>query len=47
MADGVRKAFVKLFESEGKMKEKEAQQLFNDLLNDGRYHEDVFGIVHK
>ena len=34
-------------ESEAKMKEKEAQQFFDVLLNQGRYHEDVFGVVHK
>jgi sulfite reductase alpha subunit-like flavoprotein len=47
MADGVRKAVVKLFEIEGNMREKEAQEFVNELLVYDRYHEDVFGIVHK
>ena len=46
MADGVKKAFIRMFESEGKMNGSEAQNYITLLHNEGRYHEDVFGIKH-
>jgi sulfite reductase alpha subunit-like flavoprotein len=44
MADGVKKSFLKIFESESHMSEDDAQRFFLKLTNEGRYHEDVFGI---
>ena len=46
MADGVKKAFSRMFESEGKMSGTEAQNYISSLHNEGRYHEDVFGLMH-
>lgn len=46
MADGVRKTFIKVMESEAKMKENDAQYVVEDLVNQNRYHEDVFGAIH-
>ncbi|CAG2104321.1 unnamed protein product [Medioppia subpectinata] len=47
MADGVKKSFGKVFENAGKMNETEAQELLTQVINDGRYHEDVFGLLHR
>ena len=44
MADGVKKSFLKMFESEANMNDNEAHKFLTNLTNDGRYHEDVFGI---
>jgi sulfite reductase alpha subunit-like flavoprotein len=47
MADGVRKSLVKVFASEGQLDDIEAQNSVDDLLNQNRYHEDVFGDIHS
>lgn len=44
MADGVKKSFLKMFESEVQMNEDEAQKFMDNMINEGRYHEDVFGL---
>jgi sulfite reductase alpha subunit-like flavoprotein len=46
MADGVRKSLIKMYESEANMDELKAQDAFDDLRDDGRYHEDIYGILH-
>ncbi|KAI1285722.1 Nitric oxide synthase, inducible [Halotydeus destructor] len=47
MADGVRKSLLKVFTTEGGSDEAEAQNAVDDLLNQNRYHEDVFGAIHS
>lgn len=47
MADGVRTAVKLAIELEGGMAHKEAENIFQKLQGEGRYHEDVFGILHR
>lgn len=46
MAQGVRSSFMRVFESEGRMDKTSAQDAIDDLRDEQRYHEDVFGILH-
>lgn len=47
MADGVRKSFLQVYASEGSSNETEAQTAIDNLFNQNRYHEDVFGAIHS
>ena len=47
MADGVRRSLLKMYESEGRLTELEAQDAFDDLRDEARYHEDIYGILHS
>lgn len=47
MAEGVRKALEKVYVSEASYSETEAQNAIDDLFNQNRYHEDVFGAFHS
>ncbi|RWS11815.1 nitric oxide synthase: inducible-like protein [Dinothrombium tinctorium] len=47
MADGVKKSIVRVIETEGKMSETNAQEELEKLINERRYHEDVFGAIHR
>ena len=47
MADGVRKALVKMFELEGQNKSIKGEDALEDLKDDGRYHEDIYGILRS
>lgn len=47
MADGVRKSLLKVYANEANCDETEAQNAVDDLLNQSRYHEDVFGAIHS
>lgn len=47
MADGVRQAFVNIYTCETSYDESEAQNAVDDLFNQCRYHEDVFGAMHS
>lgn len=47
MADGVRKSLLKVYTSEASYDESDAQNAIDDLFNESRYHEDVFGAVHS
>jgi sulfite reductase alpha subunit-like flavoprotein len=46
MADGVRKAVKRVIEHESHVTPEEADATVDRLLNEGRYHEDVFGAIH-
>lgn len=47
MADGVRKSLIRMFQDEGKdIDDIKAQDAFDDLRDEGRYHEDIYGIHH-
>lgn len=46
MADGVRKSLLNVYTSETSCDQTEAQNAIDDLLNESRYHEDVFGAIH-
>lgn len=47
MADGVRKSLQNVYVSEATIDESEAQNAIDNLFNDNRYHEDVFGAFHS
>lgn len=47
MADGVRRSLIKMYEFEGQLNELGAQDAFDDLRDQGRYHEDIYGILHS
>lgn len=47
MADGVRRSLIKMFEFEGQLNELDAQDAFDDLRDQARYHEDIYGILHS
>ncbi|KAG4079831.1 hypothetical protein HA402_014962 [Bradysia odoriphaga] len=47
MADGVRKSLQKVYTSAASYNESEAENVVDDLFNENRYHEDVFGALHS
>lgn len=47
MADGIRESLIKVYLSEASYDESEAQNAIDDLFNQNRYHEDVFGAMHS
>lgn len=47
MADGVRKSFLQVYISGLSCDESDAQNAIDDLFNQNRYHEDVFGALHS
>lgn len=47
MADEVRKSLFKMYISEACYDETEAQNAVDDLFNQSRYHEDVFGAINS
>lgn len=47
MADGVRDSLLKVYTSEASYDESEARNAIDDLFDQSRYHEDVFGAVHS
>ncbi len=47
MADGVRKSLQKMYTSEASYDESQAQNAIDELFNQNRYHEDVFGALHS
>ncbi|KAJ6641917.1 Nitric oxide synthase, brain [Pseudolycoriella hygida] len=47
MAEGVRKSLLQVYTSEGSLDDMDAQNAIDDLLNQSRYHEDVFGAIHS
>ncbi len=47
MADGVQKSLIQVYISEASYDDSKAQNAVDDLFNQNRYHEDVFGAMHS